>query len=539
VVVRDLRSLGAPVTLIAEAWYFTRGLRGLLRDPPTLEAARSRVANALLHREQVFLESLRRLVWSQPNSPYHALFAHAGVEAGDIEALVRDLGLATALTKLRDRGVYITYEEWLGNEPARRGSSTFDFRPVDFRNPCARADLFLGTGGSRTGGIPVAWSYRHLHRGVDRYLLRASTWGVADAPAAVWLPVLPSGAGLATVLLLAGAGVVPERWFTPVPGNLEGLFTRRRAANALLPALARTLGAALPKPELVRAGDAEPVLAWVLDALRRNGRARLGAYTSSAVRLAELASASGVRLDGLVVAVLGEPLGAARAAAIRAAGALPAAGYGFMQRGTVAHACPRCGDEDLHVLEDAVEVITRRRQRPDGIEVDAFLWTSIDQDTPSVLINVENDDYGEVSRDTEPCTCELGSLGVRTRVSHVRGMSKVSTQGMSVSGELLERLVSVVLPARFGGAPADFQFVEGGLADHARLSLRIDPQVGRVNCEDVRATVGTELRRSAAGLVAAELWSSTGALLVIRAAPLPTRSGKILPLQTLTRESAV
>jgi hypothetical protein len=505
----------------------------LLRDPPTLGEARTRVASALVRREQVFLESLDRLVWSQPDSPYRGLLAHAGVERADLAALVRELGLPSALARLRDEGTYVTHEEWLGRESARRGSATFHFVPADFRNPHASADLFVGTGGSRTGGIPVAWSFRHLRRGVDRYLLRASTWNVLDAPAAVWLPVLPSGVGIATVLLLAGAGAVPERWFTPVAGNLEGFFTRRGAANALLPALGRLLGARLPKPELVQAGYAEPVLSWALDALRRHGRARLGAYTSSAVRLAQLACQSGARLDGLVVAVLGEPLGTARAAAIRASGAQPAGGYGFMQKGTVAHACPFCGDEELHLLEDTVEVITRRRRRLDGVEVDALLWTSLDDDSPSVLINVENDDYGELSRDPNPCACELGVLGIRTRLSRVRGMTKVCTQGMSISGELLERLVNVVLPARYGGTPADFQFVEEGLQDEARLSLRIDPHITDFDDDAVRETVRAELRLTVAGLLADELWASARAVRIVRARPRATVSGKILALETL------
>jgi hypothetical protein len=521
------------VTVLGEAWRFKRGLRGLLHNPPTLKEARTRVAARLADREQRFLESLDQLVWSRPDSPYRPLLAHAGVERGDLATLVGDLGLPGALARLRDEGVYVAHEEWLGREPMRRGSATFHMDPTDSRNPCARADLFVGTGGSRTGGVPVAWSFSHLRRGVDRYLLRASTWDVLDAPAAVWLPVLPSGVGVASVLLLAGAGAVPERWFTPVAGNREGVFTRRRAANAVLPALGRALGTPLPKPELVPAVDPEPVLSWALDALRRHGRARLGAYTSSAVRLAQLARESGARLDGLVVAVLGEPLGVARAAAIRASGAQPAGGYGFMQKGTVAHACPSCGDEDLHVLEDVVEVITRRRRRPDGVEVDAFLWTSLDDDSPSVLVNVENDDYGDLRRDTEACVCELGALGVRTRLSRVRGMSKVSAQGMSVSGDLLERLVNIVLPARFGGVPGDFQFVEDGLPDQARLSLRIDPHLGELDGHAVRETVRGELRRTAAGLLADELWSSAGAFRVVRAQPHATVSGKVLPLETL------
>jgi hypothetical protein len=521
------------VSVLGDTWRFSRGLRGLLRNAPTLAEAREAVAQRLARREQMFLESLDLLVWSRPDSVWRPLLAHAGVERGDLAALVEELGLPGALTRLRDEGVYVAYEEWLGHVPARRGSASFDLEPADFRNPCSTADLFVGSGGSRTSGIPVAWSFRHLRRGVDRYVLRAATWDVLDTPAAVWLPVLPSGAGIGTVLLLAGAGTVPERWFSPVRGNLEGLFTRRRVANAMLPTLGRALGARLPTPEFVTPQDPEPVLRWALDALRRHGRARLSGYTSSAVRLAQLACESGARLDGLMVACLGEPLGPARAEAIRASGAEAAGGYGFMQKGTVAHACPACRDEELHVLEDTVEVITRPRLRPDGVEVDAYLWTSLDDETPNVFLNVENDDYGGLIRDTEPCDCELGSLGVRTRLSKIRGISKVSAQGMTVSGELLERLVGSVLPARFGGAASNFQFVEDGMPGEARLSLRIDPQVGDVDVEAVRETVQGELRRNAAGLLADEIWSSAGAFRVERAAPRITASGKVLALETL------
>lgn len=204
-----------------------------------------------------------------------------------------------------------------------------------------------------------------------------------------------------------------------------------------------------------------------------------------------------------------------------------------MQKGTVAHACPWCGDEELHVLEDTVEVITRRRRRLDGVEVDALLWTSLDEDTPSVLVNVENDDYGELRRDAQPCVCELGVLGVRTRLSRVRGMSKVCAQGMSIPGELLERLVNVVLPARYGGVPGDFQFVEEGLQDEARLSLRIDPHVRGLDDDAVRETVRAELRLTTAGLLADELWASARAIRIVRAQPRATVSGKILPLETL------
>jgi hypothetical protein len=273
------------------------------------------------------------------------------------------------------------------------------------------------------------------------------------------------------------------------------------------------------------------VLEWARSALRRAGRARLGAYTSSAVALAQLARERRVDLRGLVVATLGEPLGEERAATIRASGAEPANGYGFMQKGTVASGCPRCDGEEMHVLESEVAVIGRRRRRPDGVEVDAFLWTSLADDSPSVLLNVENDDYGTIAS-VDACDCELGRIGMRTRISGVRGMSKVAIAGMTVRAEQLAKIAEVLLPARLGGGPSSFQFIQDGSAERPRLRVRIDPAVGEVDERIVLETIATELGRTDGGALAVAMWSSFEALVVERAPPRPTPAGKVLPLMT-------
>jgi len=514
---------------VIRAWRWRGEVRSLVRRPPSLEGARARVREAVATRERRFLASMQQHVWSVPSSPYLPLLRHAGVESGDLATLVRAEGLEGALGALRDAGVYVSHEEWLGKQAVRRGSLELRMRPATFVNTRLPSTFFGHSGGTRTGGVPVQWSFAALRRGVDPYLLRASSWGVAGTPAAIWLPAQPSAVGIATALMLAAAGEPPERWFTPV-GTARRKPWRVAATNLLLPAVLRSAGVRLPRPRYAPLSEPGAVLDWCRDALARAGRARLGAYTSSAVRLAELARARGVSLEGMVIATLGEPLGPERAAAIRASGASPANGYGFMQKGTVAHACPHCEDDDLHLLESEVAVIPRERSRPDGRKVSAFLWTSLDHETPSVLINVENDDYGRIDVDAEACDCELGAAGVRRRVSAIRGMTKVTAEGMTVPAEVLERLVEKVLPQAFGGTPADYQFVQLGTGRDAGLVLRIAPRLGAIDDAAVAAAVEGELRTTLAGLLAAEVWSQARTLRPLRIEPEATASGKVLPL---------
>jgi hypothetical protein len=518
------------VSAPAQALRFVVGARRFVAAPPTLERARARVADEWNRREQRFLGFLDRAVWSQRTSPYLPLLHHAGVESGDLRALVRAGGLPGALARLRDEGVYVAYEEWLGTRPAIRGSATFHFSPPDFANPLVPGDFLVGTGGTRSGGIPIRWSFASMRRSVDTYLLRAATWNVGGTAAAVWLPSSPSAVGLATVLLLAGTGEPPERWFSPVPRDLRGVAWRSHALNHLLPVVSVAAGVRLPRPRHVSPHSPGPVLRWASGALARHGRARLGAYASSAVALAHAAQRAGISLEGLVIATLGEPLGPRKAQAIRASGAAPANAYGFMQAGTVAVACPRCGDEELHLLENEVEVIRRHRVRADGAAAHALAWTSLAEDSPTVMLNLENDDTAELNRSRSGCDCELGRIGMSTQVSYVRGLSKIAVAGMTIGADTLLRLAESVLPARFGGAPGAYQFVCEESAERSCLELRINSTVGAVDEAAVYEAIASELRRTDAGVLADAMWSASGAVRVVRAEALRTPTGKLFPM---------
>ena len=93
--------------------------------------ARAEVAARLERREADFLAHMRLAVYERPGSPYRDLLRHAGVEAGDLESLVRREGVEGTLRVLLQHGVYLTVEELRGQRPIRRG--TFETRVAPAR----------------------------------------------------------------------------------------------------------------------------------------------------------------------------------------------------------------------------------------------------------------------------------------------------------------------------------------------------------------------------------------------------------------------
>src|SRR4051812_28716202 len=184
----------------ARAADLVRGLRTLRRAASTVDAAVARVGDDARHRDRRFLATLDDLVWSVPASPYRLLLEHAGIDPADVRALVDSVGVDATLERLRDEGVYVAYDEWLGRRPLVRGSRTFELGPESFFNPRVAPDLIGSTGGTRSGGAAVAVSFANLRHGALLEQVRARVWDQRPGPVAVWLPVLPSGAGLNTVL---------------------------------------------------------------------------------------------------------------------------------------------------------------------------------------------------------------------------------------------------------------------------------------------------------------------------------------------------
>lgn len=509
----------------------TRGLRGLVRRPVTLEESRSVIEQEVRHRAPRLLASLDRLVWPFPASPTRRLLDHAGLEPGDVRALVTDRGVDDALEALRDAGVYVAYEEYHGRRPAVRGSASFEFSPPDFFNPVTTADYLATTGGSRSEGTPVELSFSWQRRQGRQRPLQAQMAGTRGAPMAVWLPVFPSAAGFGAVMKLTAGGSRPERWFSQIPTDLRGITTHKQLANRVLPAMSALARAGLPSPEHVPTSDPAPVAEWLQDAVARTGAAALTGYASSLTALARHALERGIDLNGVVGFPASEPVTAGKLDTMRASGMRPFPMYAFVPEGTMGLSCPHCDDEEYHLWAQDLAVVTRRRDRGDGTEVDAFLWTSLALDAPRVLLNVENDDYGEIRTDV-PCACPLGEVGLRTRLAQIRGISKVVAAGMSLDGEVFDALAESTLPALLGGGPGDYQLVEEETTSGTAIALRIHPRVGAIDDDAARAAFRAALAGSDNGVLARTVWGQRP-LRIDRAAPITTRAGKTLAFERL------
>lgn len=518
---------------LRHTYRFARGLRRLVRNPLSPAEARAAVTRERAQRIQRFQQSLDTLVWPHPSSPVRRLLVNAGLEAGDVSALVAAHDVEGALEVLRDAGVYVSYEEYLGKQAAQRGSATFHFSPRDFFNPAVKADFIATTGGSRSSGTPVELSFGYERRQAVLRAVQYQACGVSGAPGAIWLPVFPSSAGFGAVIKAMAAGHRPERWFSQIANATPGVTRHKQQFNQLLPVLNAVARTDVPLPEHVPTSNPDPVVDWLVDALRREGRAMISGYASSITAAARRATERGIDLTGVVTFPASEPVTTAKLDTMRQAGMTPYPMYAFVPEGAIGLGCPHLGDEVYHLWDHELAVVSRRRTRDDGAEVGAYCWTSLSLDAPRVLVNVENDDYGDVTYDEAPCGCLLGQVGVRTRLSHIRGLSKVVAAGITVAGSTFDELTEAILPQALGGGPGDYQFVESEQGGSTVVSLRVAPRVGPVDETAALQLVITTLATDDNGVLATEVWRPTGTLRIERRDPVQTRAGKTLSYERI------
>jgi len=137
---------------LAMAARLARDLPRALRHPIRADVARMRLLRQLASRDRRFLDVAERAIYRNPKSPYLTLLRHAGVELGDLSALVAHDGVEGTLDELVTAGVYVTYDELCGRRPAVRGSGRFAFQANDFDNPLVHPHVIRYTGGSTGPG---------------------------------------------------------------------------------------------------------------------------------------------------------------------------------------------------------------------------------------------------------------------------------------------------------------------------------------------------------------------------------------------------
>ena len=514
---------------------FAAGVARFLRRPLGPAAARAALRRRLAEREAEFVDLVRRGIYANPRSPYARLLAHAGCEPADLERLVRDRGVEGALHALYRAGVYLTVEEFKARRPVERGDLRFVVDPADLRFPGLAVHLSTHSSGSRGAGTAVPIDFATIRDRVVNTCLIVEARGGGAWPKAIWGS---PGGSVVTAVRFSGFGAPLARWFLQVSPRAPGLHRNYRRSILALRLGSLAAGRPLPRPEYVPLDDPLPIVQW-MRAERAAGRTPhlCWAYPSSAVRLAEAALEAGLDLAGVEMTLLGEPITAARLAAIGRAGARAIPAYGSGEAGLIANGCLAPGaPDDVHLYTDLQAMIQPGPEaaRP-GLPPRALLISSLRPTAALVLFNVSMGDQAEM--DERPCGCPMADLGWTTHLSGIRSYEKLTAGGMTFLDTDIIRVLENVLPARFGGGPTHYQLVEeeddGG---RPRLRLLVDPAAGDLDPAQVADAFLSAIGGGTGVERVMELeWRQARILEVRRERPRSAPSGKISHLHVEPR----
>jgi len=508
-------------------------LRSFLREPVTPAFGREVIRRRLDGRPGSFLALMRQTVYGNPASPYLPLLRFAGCEYGDLERLVLTGGLEPSLQRLYEAGVYVSVEEVKGKTEVVRGNRAFTFSPQAFNNPLLPGGVQASSSGSRSTGTVTTLNLDRSAYHSCCIAVAFSAHGMLGRPTLLWMPILPSAAGLAILVQLCKMGATPLRWFSPVAAAAIRPSLVKRLATLYIIHAGRLFGSPIPSPEFVN-GEQLPRVADALGEALSGGQGCVVACSpSSAARLARFAIDAHMDLSAVTFMTSGEPLTPAKWAEVRLAGADALNLYAFAEGGVVGLGCagakPEC--DDVHLLEGSQAVIQRKRGVAfGGGQVDAFLFTTLHERTAKILLNVESGDFG-VS-EVRHCGCGLEAAGLTRHLHSIRSFDKLTGEGMTFVGTDLVRVIEETLPARFGGSPTDYQMLETeDAAGRTRIDVLVSPDVGAVDEDEVSRLVLSELSRGGeTNRMMAEVWRQGGVLRVRRERPRITAGGKLLSL---------
>jgi hypothetical protein len=511
------------------------GLRDFFRSTLSEQECLRLVQDQLANRQQAFLQILQRGVYDNPRSPYRKLLEHAEVRLSDAERLVSLHGVEGALKELRDRGIYVSIDEFKTRKPIRRAGLEFSPRPRDFDNPLLIEHYESRTGGSRGSRTRLMIDLDLLTYEAAQTHLFLSEFGLSGAPAGMWRELPPGMVGIKNWLRYAKLGRGFEKWFAqrkPLARAEDVKFHLFTVASGVL---GRLFGKPMPKPEHVRANAAARIARWMAQKKSQGLPALMDTNTSLGARISIAAKEQGLDISGSFFRFSAEPYTPARARLVEEAGCRAASFYSAAEIGYIGLACgdPEHVDE-VHLMTDKVAMIQwPRRVAEDGASVDSFLFTTVLRSCPKLMLNVEIGDYGAVRE--RRCGCLLDRMGFHVHMHDIRSFEKLTSSGPTFLGTELIALIEEVLPARFGGNQVDYQFVEEEENGLPRVSLLVAPRLGRINECEVVETVLSHLRAVPSGGMMTDVWRDSDTLRVVRREPYSTGAMKLLPLHILRR----
>lgn len=521
-------------TMFDEARMLARFLLGLprfYRFQPDLSLDPDRLHRFVEQRTAHFLQVARRAIYGNASSPYRTLLVWAGVEMGDLEKLVQEEGLEGALEILHDSGVHITLDEFKCRVPIRRGSQTLEISPCAFDNPLLVHHFEAQTGGSRSAGTRLIVDLDLVAHDALYHNLNLEVFQIMDLPLVLWRPLPPGAAGTKRALMHSRSRLPFLRWYSHTEASLRN--PRAFIFMTLLWSSARLMGRSIPWPSHMPLSRAEEIAEWLASVRERGPGIHFDSNVASALRVCEAAARRGLDLSHVFFRVGGEPLTPVRIRTFHSVGARVHCHYSMGEVGVMAVACgtpAHC--DDVHVRLDKLAVI----QRPVASVSNAFFWTTLLPHCPKIMLNVSNGDFGVIEESS--CQCPVPRLaGLTLRLHSVRSFEKLSTEGMHFLGSDLLALLDESLPERFGGRPTDYQLVEREAEDgRSVLELRISPRLGRVDeAECLKTALDFLAGRASENRMMVDRLREAGSVRVVRAEPLATSVGKIIPLHVLPR----
>ena len=507
---------------------FLAALPRFLRTPLPIGEMRAIVRDRFDRRETRFLERFAEAC-DLHDSPYARLMDHAGCTRDDVAASVRSEGVEGALAMLYAAGVHLAGDEFKGRRPVVRGSLAFTVDPATLVNPRAVVHGLSESSGSRGARTPVPIDLAFVRdHAVDTHLALEAhggrDWTHAHHGA-------PGGTSVTNPLEFAKGGRPPARWFTPIDVGAPGLSPRYRWGARAMRLGSLAAGVPLPGPTIATFADPSPVVRWMAAELARGRTPHLWGYASTAVLVCQAATDAGVDLRGARFTMGGEPTTAARRAVIEAAGAGALPRMGTTETDILSFACarPQAAD-DMHFFDDRHALIQPGAGRGRaGVPDDAMLVTSLLDTAPLLLVNVCMGDRATLAR--RDCGCGLAREGWGLHIHDVRSFEKLTAGGITFLDVDVIRVLEEVLPARFGGRPADWQLVEclDGARARPEVALIVDPSVGALDEPAVADAFLEAIGGGTGGERLMELqWREGRVLRVVRDAPRRTASGKVL-----------
>lgn len=513
------------------------GIRQYLRTPPIADPE-AHIRYNLAHRECNFLALVERGVFQNSASPYNEMFGLAGCTFGDLKSEVERAGLEPTLGRLRENGVFLTHDEFKGKTPIVRSGREIASRDGSFRNPqVANALTESISSGSRSKGTRSPRSIGRLLEREAHLQIRNREFELTKRIRIELKPILPSATGLSAGQRGRREGHPVEKWFA-VGGGLRDSGHYRFITHCLV-RWTGLLGSPSPLPTYLAPNDFSAVAEYIARRRREGAPAAVHAFPSPAVRVAAAAMELGLDITGTLFFVGGEALTDAKREIIQRAGAEVYPFYPISEVAPIGSACRHMTTGNrVHFFEDQVAAFVHRRVAPlSGVEVNALQFTSLLKHCPHILINAEMDDAGVIG--PAPCgdTCLYGRLGLTRQVSEIFSFGKLTGQGMTLVGTDLLRILEAILPARFGGAPGDYQLVEREGAAQTQVTLRVNPRV-KASPGKIRECFLRELKTLYGGSLASRMWSHAEGIEVVMDHPFATRTGKIHALHLLISDSS-